>query len=311
MRRLLVAAFAVVVLAGCGGDEDEPAPAPAGAIERSAGNARISITVGSKNFTEQEVLGEVYAQGLAAAGFRVAKELDLGDERTARRALGRGVIDGYPEYTGTVLVSLCDVAGGELPREAGEAYARARDCLRADGLTAFAPTPFSSTNEVGVKRAVAERLRLRRISDLRRVDQRLTLYGSPECPRRRDCLRGLQARYDLEFRRFVAVPIASRHEVLDRGDRAASIVFSTDPQLDRRDIVVLEDDRGLFPPAQTTFVVRTDLARRAGPALPRVIAQVQEGLTEEVMRELNARVDLDGRTPGDVARAYLRGAGLT
>lgn len=310
MTRLGVVCLATMALiAGCGGGDAMPERA-AGAIVRDDANARVAITVGSKNFTEQEVLGEIYGQGLAAAGFRVDTELNLGDEQTALRALERGVIDGYPEYTGTVLVSLCDVPTRRVPREEAAAYERARECLRPDGLVAFAPTPFSSTNEVGVKQAVADELDLRAISDLRRVDQRFTLYGSPECPRRRDCLLGLRRRYGLRFRRFVPVAIAQRHEVLDRPGRAASIVFTTDPQITRQDIALLADDENMFPPANSTFVVDEDVARRAGPALPRAIAQVQQGLTAEVMRELNARVDLDGRTPAAVAAAYLRAAGL-
>ena len=306
----LALALVALVLAGCGDTSEVEEPRPRGAIQPSGSSAGVAITVGSKNFTEQEVLGELYAQGLRAAGFDVTTSLNLGDEQIARRALERGVIGGYPEYTGTVLVSLCERASRDLPQEPRAAFAAARDCLREDGLTAFAPTPFSSTNEVGVKRAVAERLRLRTISDLRRVDQDLTLYGSPECPRRRDCLAGLQDEYGLDFRRFVAVPIAQRHAVLNRGARVASIVFSTDPQLDRQDIVVLEDDRLLFPPAQSTFVVKDALAERAGPVLGGVVAQVQKELTDDTMRELNARVDLDGRTPAEAAKAYLRDTGL-
>jgi osmoprotectant transport system substrate-binding protein len=307
-RAALIALAASVVAGGCGGDDDEPRR---GAIARDAANARIAITVGSKNFTEQRVLGQIYAQGLRAAGFRVDTALDLGDERTARRALERGVIDGYPEYTGTVLVSLCDRSPARLPDTSQRAYAAARDCLRRDGLVALPPTPFASTNEVGLERRVAQRLRVRTISDLRRVDDRLTLHGAPECSARRDCLRGLREVYGLRFARFEPTPIARRHEVLRDGRRVASIVFSTDPQIPRQDIAVLRDDRGMFPPANSTFVVAGETARRAGPALRRVVAQVQRGLTERAMRELNARVDLDGRTPAAVAAGYLREAGLT
>ena len=308
-RRAVAAVCTVAVAAiGCGGGDREESGGRG--IVRDAANGRVEITVGSKNFTEQKVLGELYAQGLRAAGFRVDTALDLGDEQTARRALRRGVIDGYPEYTGTVLISLCGVPTGALPADSRRAFERARDCLRRDGLRAYPPTPFESTNEVGLKRAVADALGVRTISDLRRVDERLTLFGSPECPRRGDCLRGLREVYGLRFRRFEPVAIARRHEVLGRGRRVASIVFSTDPQIPRQDIAVLEDDRGLFPPANSSFVIDGRVARRAGPALGRVIAQVQRGLTEQVMRELNARVDLDGRSPAAVAAGHLREAGL-
>ncbi|HEX2084787.1 MAG TPA: glycine betaine ABC transporter substrate-binding protein, partial [Solirubrobacteraceae bacterium] len=98
--------------AGCGGDDEEDGgggggdtaaqtQAPADQIQRNEANARTSITVGSKNFTEQKMLGEIYAQALAAAGYDVDTSLDLGDEKTAQKALKQGEIDGYPEYTGT------------------------------------------------------------------------------------------------------------------------------------------------------------------------------------------------------------------
>jgi len=313
----------MLALSACGDDEEtggtsgggeaaqtQPSGERANAIQRDPANAQTTITVGSKNFTEQRLLGEIYAQGLAAAGFRTETELSLGDEQTAQRALSRGAIDGYPEYTGTALLSLCDVPTDQIPNDAQQAFQRARECFAEDELTAFPPTPFTSSNEVGVKEEVAERLGLRRISDLGRVDQDFTLYGSPECRQRRDCLLGLREVYDLDFRRFVPVSIDLRHDVLDRGEEVASIVFTTDPQIRREGIRLLEDDRGMFPPYNSTFVVRNEVAQQGGESLRRTVEQVQRGLTDEVMQELNARVDIDREEVRDVARAYLRESGL-
>jgi osmoprotectant transport system substrate-binding protein len=182
--------------------------------------------------------------------------------------------------------------------------------MAEDGMIAYPPTPFTSSNEVGVKRSVARRDRLRTISDLRRVDGRFTLYGAPECRERRDCLAGLRDDYGLRFRRFVPVAISRRFEVLEGRPRVASIVFTTDPQISREDIVLLEDDRRMFPPNNSTFVVKRELAERAGPALGRVLGQLQKGLTAEVMQDLNAAVDLDRRSPRDVAAEHLRRVGL-
>jgi glycine betaine/choline ABC-type transport system substrate-binding protein/ABC-type proline/glycine betaine transport system permease subunit len=314
----------MLALSACGDDEETSSTGTGGgeaaqtqesgerqtAIQRDPANAQTTITVGSKNFTEQRLLGEIYAQGLEAAGFRTETELNLGDERTAQRALERGTIDGYPEYTGTALLSLCDVPTDEIPNDPQQAFQRTRECFAEDDLTAFPPTPFTSSNEVGVKEEVAERNGLRRISDLARVDQDFTLYGSPECRQRTDCLLGLRQTYDLDFRRFVPVSIDLRHDVLDRGENVASIVFTTDPQNRREGIRLLEDDRGMFPPYNSTFVVRNEIAQQGGEALQRTIEQVQRGLTDEVMQELNARVDIDREEVRDVARAYLRESGL-
>ena len=317
MRRVrpllsLLAAGAVVTACGGGGEEGAGTTQSGrgGAIERVAANAGNTITVGSKNFTEQRVLAELYAQGFEAAGFRVRRRFGIGDERATLAALVGGSIDGYPEYTGTALLSLCGVAPSDVPREPSRAFEQARDCLAGDGLTAYPPTPFTSSNEVGVTGQTAERYDLEQISDLERVQERFTLYGSPECRRRLDCLRGLRRVYGLRFERFRPVDIQRRHAVLRRGTDVASIVFTTDPQVRREGIVLLEDDRGMFPPYNSTFVVRDDMASRIGERLRPILRLVQRELTDEVMQELNARVDLDNEAPEEVAAGYLRERGL-
>ncbi|HWT94131.1 MAG TPA: glycine betaine ABC transporter substrate-binding protein [Solirubrobacteraceae bacterium] len=314
----LLSLFAcMLALSACGDDEEdsgaagspaaETQPASSGSgIQKDEANAKTTITVGSKNFTEQKILGEIYAQGLQAAGYTVKTELNLGDEKTAQKSLTSKAIDGYPEYTGTALLSLCDVPTDDIPKDPAQAFEDTKACFAEDGLTAFEPTPFTSSNEVGVKESVAKKLGLTRISDLAKVDQDLTLYGSPECRQRTDCLLGLEQTYGLKFKKFTPVAIDLRHQVLDRGDDVASIVFTTDPQNKRDKITLLEDDKGMFPPYNSTFVVRDDVAKAAGPALPKVIEQVNQGLTDEVMQELNARVDLDKETPEAVAGQYLR-----
>jgi osmoprotectant transport system substrate-binding protein len=305
-----------LVAAACGDDEDEnggggettaQTQEPSGdQIQRNEANASTTITVGSKNFTEQKVLGEIYAQAFQAAGYKVRKSLDLGDEKTAQRALKQGEIDGYPEYTGTALLSLCGVETDAIPKDPAQAFDETKACFAKDGLTAFEPTPFTSSNEVAVTQETAERLGLQQISDLEKHDQDLTLYGSPECRERTDCLLGLRQTYGLRFDKFTPVDIALRHQVLERGNDVVSIVFTTDPQNKRENLVLLEDDKGMFPPYNSTFVVRDEVADQAGPDLPKVLEQVQSGLTDEVMQELNARVDLDKETAKEVATAYLQ-----
>jgi osmoprotectant transport system substrate-binding protein len=307
--------LASLVLVGACGDESkgsDPAPATgaAGAIKRNPANASTSITVGSKNFTEQRVLGELFAQALGAAGYKVQTRLDLGNEKRAVSALKRGTIDAYPEYTGTALLSLCGVAARKVPKDPTAAFEDTRACFAKMGFTAFPPTPFTSSNEVAVTGATARRLKLRNISDLKAHDQDLILYGTPECRQRTDCLRGLRDVYGLHFRRFAGVDPVERHDVLKRRQDAVSIVYTTDPQNKREDIALLEDDKGMFPPYNSTFVARDVTVSKAGPDLPRIIERVQVGLTDEVMQELNARVDLDEQTPRDVALGYLRESGL-
>jgi osmoprotectant transport system substrate-binding protein len=313
---LLVAALAV---AGCGDDDDEgdggsgaeeTSQEQQSGIQRNEENASTKITIGSKNFTEQKVLGEIYVQGLEAAGYDVSKELNLGDEKTALKALEGGEISAYPEYTGTALLSFFGKQADELPKDEAAAFEEAKAGFAEKGLTALEPTPFVSSNEVGVTKETADKLSLAKISDLEGKSQDLTLYGTPECRQRLDCKLGLEQVYGLKFKKFVPVDIALRHEVLSKGQADVSIVFTTDPQNKREGFVLLEDDQGMFPPYNSTLVVRDDVLEKAGPDFTEVVALVNKDLTDEVMQELNARVDIDKSTPEEVAGQYLEESGL-
>jgi osmoprotectant transport system substrate-binding protein len=314
---LLALACSAVFLAACGEDEEEPASTPAqsdsssgGKIQRNDANAEVQLTIGSKNFTEQKVLGEIYAQGLEAAGYSINKDLNLGDEKTALAAVKSDEISAYPEYTGTALLSFFGKQADELPKDPQAAYEEAKTGFEADGLVALPPTPFTSSNEVAVTQATADDLGLKTISDLEGKSDQLTLYGSPECRQRLDCLLGLQQVYGLKFKKFVPVSIDQRHEVLTSGRADISIVFTTDPQIQREQEVLLEDDQGMFPPYNSTLVLKKETADAAGGDLAKTVELIQEQLTDENMQELNARVDLDKKDPAQVAEEYLTETGL-
>jgi osmoprotectant transport system substrate-binding protein len=316
--RLLILVLVLAVFVAACGDDEEPAATSTpqssdsggGKITRNADNAKVQLTIGSKNFTEQKVLGEIYAQGLEAAGYKVNKDLNLGDEKTALAAVKSDQISAYPEYTGTALLSFFGKQADALPKDPQAAYEEAKAAFAADGLTAFPPTPFTSSNEVAVTAETADKLGLKNISDLEGKSQDLVLYGSPECRQRLDCLLGLQQVYGLKFKKFVPVSIDQRHEVLTSGRADVSIVFTTDPQINREKEVLLEDDKGMFPPYNSTLVMKKETADEAGPDLAKTLDLLQEQLTDENMQELNARVDLDKKDPAEVAKEYLTETGL-
>jgi osmoprotectant transport system substrate-binding protein len=318
-RRIIPAFAAVLALAlgaaACGSDDDSGGSAsttkstgsePSAAITSNSANAKTTITVGSKNFTEQKVLGEVYAQAFRAAGYTVKTALNLGDEKTALAALKSGQISGYPEYTGTALLSFLDVPAAKLPSDEAAAYDQVKAGMAKQGIEAFPPTPFTSSNEVGLLKTEADKLGVTKISDLKSKASELTLYGSPECRTRRDCLLGLEEVYGLKIKKFTPVNIDQRHEVLTSHQADLSIVFTTDPQIKRNDEVLLEDDKGMFPPYNSTFLMKKSVADAAGPDLAKTLDLVNENLTADVMQELNARVDLDKDTPEQAAQAYLK-----
>jgi osmoprotectant transport system substrate-binding protein len=317
-RRIIPAFAAVLALAlgaaACGSDDNggstsatsSTSSAQSAAITSNSANAKTTITVGSKNFTEQKVLGEVYAQAFRAAGYTVKTALNLGDEKTALAAVKSGQISGYPEYTGTALLSFLDVPAAKLPSDPTAAYDQVKAGLAKEGIDAFPPTPFTSSNEVGLLKSEADKLGVTKISDLKSKASKLTLYGSPECRTRRDCLLGLEEVYGLKFKKFVPVNIDQRHEVLTSKQADLSIVFTTDPQIKRNDEVLLQDDKGMFPPYNSTFLMKQSVADAAGPDLAKTIDLVNKNLTADVMQELNARVDLDKDTPEQAAQAYLK-----
>ncbi|MDX6589018.1 MAG: osmoprotectant transport system substrate-binding protein opuBD [Solirubrobacterales bacterium] len=284
-----------------------------GTIKSDPANGKVSLAIGSKNFPEQEILGEIYAQALTAAGYKVKSALNLGSETVALKAVKTEQISGYPEYASTALTSFFGLEPEEVPSDATEAWEKANAEFEKEGLTAFAPTPFASANAVGTLKTTAEKYGLETVSDLEGVSEKLSLYGSPECRQRIDCLAGLEKLYGLKFKSFTPVDISLRYTVLEKGQADLSILFTTDPQLsaEKDKFVILEDDKHVFPAGNIIFVTRQSVAEEAGPDYEKTILEVQEGLTLPVMQELDARVELEKETPKAAAAAYLESAGYT
>jgi glycine betaine/choline ABC-type transport system substrate-binding protein len=319
---VLLAALATLALtlsiAACGSGSDttssgssEEGSNSGAAIKSNPANGKVSLTIGSKNFPEEEILGEIYAQALTAAGYKVKTALNLGSETVALKAVKTGQISGYPEYTATALESFFGLEPEEVPSEATEAWEKANEEFEKEGLVAFEPTPFASANAVGTTTETAEKYGLKTVSDLEGVSEKLSLYGSPECRQRIDCLAGLEKLYGLKFKSFTPVDIGLRYTVLEKGQADLSILFTTDPQLsaEKDKFVILEDDKHVFPPGNVIFVTKKAVAEDAGPDYEKTILQVQKGLSLEVMQELNARVELEKETPKQAAKAYLESAG--
>jgi osmoprotectant transport system substrate-binding protein len=309
---LLTVAFALGV-AACGGGSDTTGTGEGegGAIASNPENGDVSLTIGSKNFPEQEILGEIYAQALAAAGYKVKSALNLGSETVALKAVKTDQISGYPEYASTALTSFFGLEPEEVPSDATEAWEKANAEFEKEGLTAFGPTPFASANAVGTLKKTAEKYGLENVSDLEGVSEKLSLYGSPECRQRIDCLAGLEELYGLKFKSFTPVDISLRYTVLEKGQADLSILFTTDPQLsaEKDKFVILEDDKHVFPAGNVIFVTKKSVAEEAGPDYEKTILEVQKGLNLQVMQELDARVELEKETPKAAAAAYLKSAG--
>jgi osmoprotectant transport system substrate-binding protein len=315
---MLAALVLSLGVAACGSSSDTTgestsAETAEGAIASNPANGKVSLTIGSKNFPEQEILGEIYTQALAAAGYKTKSDLNLGSETVALKTLKSGQISGDPEYASTALTSFFGLEPEEVSSNADEAYEKAKAEFEKEGLTAFPPTPFASANAVGTLKKTAEELGLKTISDLEGQSENLTLYGSPECRQRIDCLAGLEKYYGLKFKAFKPVDIGLRYTVLEKGQADLSILFTTDPQLSAESdkFVILEDDKEVFPAGNVIFVTSQKVAEEAGPDYEKTIVQVQKGLTLPVMQELDARVELEKKTAKEAASEYLKEAGYT
>src|SRR3954464_7168152 len=161
--RHLTAAVAVMIVAfaGCGGSsgsEKKAGPAPSDVP---------TITIGTKNFTEQFILGELYKQALEASGFKVSLKSNIGSSEIVDRALTAGSLDMYPEYTGVLLSEIAGVRAR--PRTPQAAYRRAKAFEETRGFTLLSMTPFSDSNALAVTPKVAKEFHLRTIKDLGRV----------------------------------------------------------------------------------------------------------------------------------------------
>jgi len=333
--RILFTLLAVLVLGGfvaaCGEAEESSSDSPTPAAQTTApeksgdipadektankiqpvdGASSVSLSVGSKNFTEQYILGEIYVQALEAAGYNVKKDLDLGPERVAHAALRKGVVDAYPEYTGTSLTSAFGVKVEEVPKEPEQAYAQSKAEYAKIAITSLAPTPFENTYRLGITKAKATELGTpTKISDLADKAKELTINGFPACRQRIDCLLGVQQTYGFKFKKFL--PGEQKYQILDNGDADVAFVFTTDGPLSSGKYVVLEDDKSVFPPYNISFVVRDEAANKLGEEGQKVVTDIQKYMTAEIMQELNARVDLDKQKREDVAADYLKQFGFT
>jgi len=291
VRVVILAALAAAAV-GCGGDDKgtKTVPLP-------------TITIGTKNFTEQYILGELYARTLRKAGFRVNLKSDIGSSEIIDKALTAGSLDMYPEYTG---VLLSEIAGDRRRAgTAGAAYRRAKAFEEKRGFTLLAPTPFTDSNALAVLPAYARTHKLRSIADLHKVPG-VKIGALPEFQTRFEGSVGLRSVYGLDRFRVVPLQFPARYGTLDKRKVDALAVFTTEGQLSAGRYRVLGDPRNLFAFQNLAPVIRRDLARKYGTRLTGPLDALSKRLTTDVMRRMNAEVDLKGEKPAVVAARFLK-----
>ncbi len=300
-------AFATLALAlvGCGN-------AGGGGQGSGGGEGGPTITVGSKNFTEQFILGELYAQTLEANGYTVQRSLNLGSEQIADRALQDGQIDFYPEYTGTALVSLLGY-DGENPATPEETYEEAstRYAERDPADTMLTPADFNNNYGIFVRREVAEEQNLRTLDDLAGASSRLTFATFSEFQDREDGYPNMLDNYPgLDFEKtVVANDLGLRYQGVENGEADVGVGFLTDGQLTSDQLTVLEYEKKIWPFYYPAPVVRKEVLDE-NPDIEETLNQVSATLNVDNIRELNGRVDTGREDPKDVAADFLAQQGL-
>jgi len=306
-RRILSAAcLALAVLcAACTGSANHGSP-PA-----SAGRADATITVGSFDFPESVLLAHIYAGALAAKGFPVRVLPDLGTRELVDPALMNGVIQIVPEYTGSALDFL-SLGRQTATSNAAETYRALTRSAERRGLVAAQPAPAQDANAIVVTSATAARYHLRSIADLLKAAPRLVFGGPPECRERADCFLGLKRVYGLRFKTFVATDTGGpvTLQALDAGQIGAALLFTTDPGIAAKHLVILTDSRALQPAENIAPLVRRSTVERYGPRLLATLNSVSAHLDTDTLRYLNGRVQLHGVNPRTVAGDWLRAQAL-
>jgi osmoprotectant transport system substrate-binding protein len=276
-----------------------------------ADTGRPSIVVGSFDFPESVMLSYLYADALADRGYPVRVLPGLGTRELVDPALMVGLLQMVPEYTGSALefISLGRVRA--TPSAAATAGALAM-ATAGRGLIIGRPAAAQNGNAIVVTAATAARYRLRRISDLIPVANRLVFGGPPECPERAYCLPGLRMTYGLRFRKFVPLDAGGplTRQALAAGDINVALLFTTDPVIKTQHLVALTDDRGLQPAENVVPVLRRATVGRYGAGLLAVLDAVSARLSTADLAALDAEVELGSGDPRTVADRWLRAEGL-
>jgi osmoprotectant transport system substrate-binding protein len=269
-------------------------------------SAQQPFRVGSKNFTEQFVLAELYAQALEANGIKVERKLNLGGTLIAHKSLEEKQIDFYPEYTGTILLA---VMKQDPMTDQKAVYDKVKADYAARGLVVLNEAPVNNTYNMVVRPETAAQYKLETLTDLAKVAKELKLGAGPEFRDRKDGLPGLKAKYGMEFKEDLQMAIGLRYQALANKQIDVVNGYATDGMISALKLKRLKDDRNLWPPYYVVPVVRKD-ALDANPMIADVLNRVSAMLSEATMAELNYKVDGDKMEPRDVAKDFLKSKGV-
>ena len=308
----LVALIAAISVAACGssnksssntGASTGAAPAPSG----QPGKGK-SLTLGSKDFTEEFILGQLYKQALEAKGYTVNYKESIGATEVIDKALTSNKIDAYPEYTGESAVT---VAGSKATvKTPQDEYNIAKAFYDKRGQAMSEMTPFFDTDAIATTKAYAQKNGLVSTEDLKKVSH-WTLGARPEFKGREQGALGLKKDYGLNNFSFKSLAFGLQYQALDSGAIQGGDVFTTDPQLASGKYTVLKDPKNIFGFQNIALVINKDkLQQLGGQQFMDIINSVNKLLTNEAVISMNKAVAINKKSAKSVAQQFLKANGL-
>jgi osmoprotectant transport system substrate-binding protein len=306
----VLALFAALALGACGDDDDDDSSGGGDQQQESSdqpGKGKPAVTLGTKDFTEEFVLGELYKQALEAKGYKVTLKKNIGSTEIIDKALTSNQIDGYPEYLG---VSVAVVAGKDIvPKSDQETYDLAKDFYEGRGQVISQQTPFFDVDAIATTKDFADKNGLKTVADLKKLDS-FTVGARPEFKDRFQGLKGMVSEYGLNNAKFKQLALGIQYQALDSGDVDSANVFSTDAQLASGKYTVLEDPKGIFGYQHVAMVMNKDKNDALGPEYFATIDGVSKLLTNDAMISMNKAVAIDKQDEAEVAKKFLEANNL-
>lgn len=303
LRMVGVLAMVAMVAAGCGGG--------GGGASGDVDLSDASLVVGSKDFTEQLVLGYITLQALEDAGATVEDQIGLAGTDATRQALVNGDIDMYWEYTGTIWISHLGNTK-PIPDSQKQYDAAAKADLQKNDLKLLDPAPFNNTYALAIREEAAQDVGVEKLSDLKQLVQdnpdEATVCVESEFNSRDDGLPGLEETYGFQFPKdnIALLDTGVVYQQTDQGERCNfGEVFTTDGRIEGLGLTVIQDDKNFFPKYNPALEMRKETFDQYGPQLQKLFDPITKALTAKEMTQMNARVDVDGELPEDVAEDWL------
>jgi osmoprotectant transport system substrate-binding protein len=300
------AALALTVgLAACGSSSSSSTSSSSSSSSPGAG--KPAVTIGDKNFAEENILGALYAQALEAKGFKVTLKDNVGSSEIIYKALTSGRIEMYPEYTGVLLSAVAQQKTN--PTSAAAAATEAKEFLAKHGATMLDTTPFYDSDAIGTTPSYASKHNLKSVADLKPLGKSVKLGGAPEFATRQEGLLGLKQEYGVDPT-FKPIAIELSYKALESGQVDVQDVFTTDAQLLGGKFKVLADPKHVFGFQNVAPVVTQSVLAAEGPAFAETLNKVSALLTIPAIQQMNKAVSIDKQSASSVAKQFLAANGL-